>query len=393
MGFLWNKNKHDLCPDPKDFKTLITNYLGGGSSIKTNCKVTVPEGFWLVLGRKGKVADKFDTGEHFLNFSTMPYMCRRFAIDKIRDGKQASRVDCECYFVSKDLRAGKFKTYRQVEMGTRAYGIYKMHVYGMYSYKVTNAQELMQSLLNEYDYIKTGEAEDIIDAWVEEIVVSTLEKKNFVINDVVQNNPIIVNSLKEAITKVFNSAGIELCELKIYKYKLPKQYQAESDKVIAEQMAKEQKILAGEQTQDDAPSDVDCDEMAEKIQKDGLQNDRECVNTKQANAENIQPDDLNSCQNIQQKEDNLNKTKDYQQTEQVSDYVPFGNFKINKGTLDFEQLAQKKPEKTFVDLSLNNLYEGTRKDIKRCLNCGAENDKNADHCILCGEKFVNNEEI
>lgn len=394
MALFWNKNKHDISPDIKELKTLITNYWGANSSIKLNSKVTVPEGYWLVLGKKGKVADKFEAGEHFLNFSTMPYMCRRFKIDKIEDGKQKRDITCNCYFVSQDLRAGKFRTYRKVEMGTKAYGIYKMHVYGMYSYKVSNVQELMQSLLNEYDYIKTGEAEDIIEAWVDEVVVATLEKNNFVITDVVQNNPIIAKTLKGAVSKLFASAGLELCELKIYKYKLPKKYQEESDNIIAEQT----KELEKEQSQqfDDSPVAITVDQQQENgagLEQNKLPNNNGVeTNIKTNSFQSLQQDNNEQFKNVEQCQGSETTSGAQPKAGQNYDYVPFGNFKIQEGSLMGTEQQEKPKQKTFVDLNLDNLYKNQNKNVKRCLNCGAENNKSADHCLLCGEKFLNEED-
>lgn len=440
MAF-WNKNKHDICPSEKDLKTLVTNYLGANSKIKVNSKVTVPEGYFCVLGRRGKVADKFDTGEHFLNFASMPYMCRRFGIDKVQDGKQKEKFSCECYFVSKGLIAGKFKTYRKVEMGTRAYGLYKAHVYGMYSYKVANAQELMQSLLNEYDYIKTGEAESIIESWVNDLIVSTLEKKNFVINDVVNNNPIIAAALKKSIAKLFETAGLEICELKIYKYKLPKQYQAASDEAIAKQIELENKNIVG---QPENTEQQKSNEQSLAAEEKYSQNQANIENREQNNitdyyngltqptvntGNNQTNNDACVSQNLvdeqtdndlanmlnrynttlsdneklietsvqnQQQQNTIDETnqQEYNQnaSNQVEQYVPFGNFVINKGSLDDVRSAKqdytKQEQPQFVDLNLDNLYADKKTNTKRCLNCGAENGKTADHCLLCGEKFI-----
>lgn len=378
MAF-WNKNKHDICPNEKELDSFVTNYLGGNSRIKINSKLTVPEGYFCVLGRRGKVADKFDTGEHFLNFASMPYMCRRFGVDKVKDGKQQEKISCECYFISKQLQPGQFKTYRKVEMGTRAYGIYKAHVYGMYSFKVTNPQELMQSLLNEYDYIKTGEAQNIISAWVNDLIVCTLEKNNFVISDVVANSPIIAESLKQAINKLFESAGLELGELKIYKYKLPKQYQQESDKIIAKQLGQEQSEGKTEDLKNVESNEQDL------ISQINTQNeDQEFKNEENDNHESLEQNNIDEKANI-----------DYNQTTNQTNeqYVPFGNFVINNGSIEnfqkiSEQDTKNEQKPKFVDLNLDNLYSDKKQDTKRCLNCGAENNKNAQHCLLCGEKFL-----
>ena len=64
------------------------------------------------------------------------------------------------------------------------------------------------------------------------------------------------------------------------------------------------------------------------------------------------------------------------------EYVPFGSFVIENANNN----NCLKKEKTFVDLSLNELYNSAE-NTKRCLNCGTENNKDANSCIICGEKF------
>lgn len=384
MGLFWNKNKFDICPKVEELKCVVTNYSGHNGTIKINGKVVVPSGYEFVIGKRGKVTDKFDEGEHFFTFSTLPYTCRRFGIDKIDNGKQKDKFVCEYYFVDKGLHAGKFKTYRKVEMGTRAYGIFRAHVYGMYSYRVVNSREFMQSLLNEFDYIKTGEAEDILESWVNELVVAVLEKNNFMIDDVVENKPIIAEKIKQAVAKTFSVAGLEICSLQIYKYKLPRQYQSQSDENIAraqnaEQNKQEKAMLCDEQQLVDEKtetSNTNCEILDKKVETSTENNNNE-ENSNFAN-DNIKTENDASCVS--------------------EEYVPFGNFVIkNKDdaeNIKDEILKNSSPkERTFVDLNLDKLYDEDKQKTKRCKRCGAENNLDADHCILCGEKFFDDEEI
>ena len=368
MGLFWNKKKFDICPNADQLKCLVTNFSGGGGVVKINGKLVVPAGYEVVIGRRGKVADKFVEGEHFFSFANLPYCCRKFGIDKIDNGKQKDKFSADVYFVDKGLRAGKFKTYRKVEMGTRAYGIFRAHVFGMYSYKVVNSIEFVQSLLNEFDYIKTGEAEDILESWVDELVVTALEKNNFMIDDVVENKPIIAEKLKQAISKTFDKAGLEICSLEIYKYKLPKKYQKESDDNIARMQAEEQKELeVAEQT-----------ELEPTIQVQSEVPKEDTTLKQEA-----------SLQTMSAVEENNSKAEDKQKKE----YVPFGNFVIKEKEDSLQinsNIQQEKTiarERTFVDLNLDNLYEDNKEKTKRCMRCGEENDIDAKNCSLCGEKF------
>lgn len=368
MGLFSFSKKYDIRPKEKELKGIITNYNSYVSKIKINGKLTVPNGYYFVIGKKGKVADKFDEGEYFFNYGNLPYLCRKFSIDKIKKGKQSDKVKADLYFVSKEIFGGKFKTYRKVEMGTKAYGMFKADVIGVYSYKVLDVREFMQSLLNIYDYIKNGEAEDIIESWINELVVKELEKNNFILQDVIANNPKITETLKIAVEKLFRVAGLELLDLKITKYKLPKEYQEASDKIMGDNF-EEKATLKNEVIFEKINSKEESIEDKNNLNEESLVEDVE-----------------------QEMEYNLNKIPQEKVQETVSEeYVPFGSFTFENKTISKLEQKEEKPKRTFVDLTLDKLYDGNEQTIKRCLNCGAENNLSSDHCILCGEKF--NKEI
>lgn len=432
MGLFFKKNKGDINPKEGELQYLVTNYLGHNAVIKMNGKLNVPNGYEFVIGKRGKVLDKFTEGEHFFSYANLPYSCRKYGIDKIENGKQKDSFTCECYFVDKGLRAGKFKTYRKVEMGTRAYGLFKASVYGMYTYKVVNTHEFMQSLLNEYDYIKTGEAEDIVAGWVDDLVVSVLERNNFMLTDVVANSPIIAEKLKIAIGKLFTVAGLEIVDVEIYKYKLPKEYQEESDKNIANQQAiKQGRINEVEQANTNSSStnqeDGDKTEQGKELLNNESEEENQNVLSEQSFADELKAfqdenlsmiytkeelqerERLQKLQNETKEEPKTNQ--EFQDDKQISQdannqenlqesYVPFGNFVISKeNNFDTEEIKNRvkneenKPkERTFVDLNLDKLYDNEKPKTKRCLRCGGENDINADHCILCGEQFYGDDE-
>lgn len=432
MGLFFKKNKGDINPKEGELQYLVTNYLGHNATLKINGKLNVPNGYEFVIGKRGKVLDKFTEGEHFFSYANLPYSCRKYGIDKIENGKQKDSFTCECYFVDKGLRAGKFKTYRKVEMGTRAYGLFKASVYGMYTYKVVNTHEFMQSLLNEFDYIKTGEAEDIVAGWVDDLVVSVLERNNFMLTDVVANSPIIAEKLKIAIGKLFTVAGLEIVDVEIYKYKLPKEYQEESDKNIANQQAiKQGRINEAEQANTNSSStnqeDGDKTEQGKELLNNKSEEENQNALSEQSFADELKAfqdenlsmiytkeelqerERLQKLQNETKEEPKTNQ--EFQDDKQISQdannqenlqesYVPFGNFVISKeNNFDTEEIKNRvkneenKPkERTFVDLNLDKLYDNEKPKTKRCLRCGGENDINADHCILCGEQFYGDDE-
>lgn len=260
------KNKFDIKVEQKNLKFIVTKL--SQDTIKINAKVVIPQNFQLIIGKKGKALDCFSSGENYFTYSSLPQICRKYHIDKMVDGKQQESIKANLYLIDCGLKAGQFKTYRKVRMGTRAYGFFSCKVIGVYSYRVISPKEFMQSLLNEFDYIRTGEAEDILGSWVDDMVVKELERQNFILSDVISNNPIIANSLKNKLDKLFRVCGLELVEIKITKYKLARKYQKQSDENINKQnednMAKT--LSNGEPTmEEDAQKESEVHEVEEYV--------------------------------------------------------------------------------------------------------------------------------
>lgn len=428
MG-LFNKHKHDIVPKEKDLNCVVTKY-SKVAEIKINAKLVVPDGFMMVVGKKGKALDKFEAGEHYFNFANLPIMCRKFHIDNTKKYGNKKQFPADFYFIKNDLRCGSFETYRKVEMGTKAYGIFKTKVFGEYYFKVSDHKEFMQSLLNEYDYIKTGEAEKLLTAWVNDEVVKILEEQNFLLNDVVINNPIIAEALKNKLSKLFSVAGLELLEVKVTNFKLPKKYQNinATIKEVAENKVEEPQqpsAVNNVQNANNAQPASDINQQTEENLQVNVEKQPEVIKQTYYNLDNLDQD-LKDAKNLLkefgiEKEETLN-LNNLNQTEadcanntatnnevetqgtnddnnanesdesnvvesstenNAPDYVPFGSFVIEDADCKTEIPVK---EKTFVDLSLNQLYNSTEK-TKRCLNCGTENNLTADHCIICGEKF------
>lgn len=443
MGIFGFKNKNDIVPKEKHLKGFVTKF-DNVKNVKINAKLVVPNGYTFVIGKKGKALDKFDCGEHYLTFATLPIMCRKFHIDDPKKTKEKKEFPADFYFIETGIQQGEFETYRKVDMGTKAYGLFSTKVYGTYTYKVSDAKEFLQSLLNEYDYIKTGEAEELLSTWVNEAVVKELENQNFMINDVLANSPIIAESLKLKLSKLFSVAGLELLEIKITKYKLPKKYskllqEAKIDEIENENQQKEvpesqetnlpdnleqesnatnvkiQQTPSQTIKEQDAPNlqnqesigygiDEDVAEAHKLLQEFGIEENVVANNTEDGYVMQSDSQNLN-CEEVDinnQKTDigleiadaEINegvKTSDSCETK--NKYVPFGNFSFdeNLNTQDVLSAKKKAKEKTFVDLSLNELYTN-KTNTKRCLGCGTENHIDANHCILCGENFNKGDE-
>jgi len=431
MGLFNKKEKYDIVPDLRELKERVCTYYSGRRGvININSKLVVPTGYLFITGKNGHVLDRFSEGEHFFYYSNLPYACRKYKFNKKREGKMNEKFYCQYYFINKGLMPGQFKTYRKVVMGTKAYGIYKMNVYGMFSYRVIDCLEFLQSLLNEYDYIKTGEAEDLVNYWVGEVAVNVLEKNNFIISDVLNNNPIIAEKIRISVESLFKKIGAELVDFKIYKYDLPKEVNiAQNQKEKKSKKLKKESdemLISEEKNQEDFISEENSNietkilnstfyeennnksliiTNSENFYKDNIKQNEDIENSNVNlsynneaiinNESKIKQEDLSFLENTNIK--NVDKLESYPQTESVKkpfEYKPFGSFVIKdeKNSNIFENCEQSEQSYThneenleFIDLE--NIYKSSAKNVKRCYNCGAENNIDAINCVLCGNNL------
>ncbi len=333
-----NLFSNDITPTENSLSGLVCPYALKHSKIKINSKVKVPRGYVFVIGHNGKALDHFGEGEYYLSPATLPLCCKRLKIhrtDKNNNIKKSFKA--EAYFVNINDYELYFKTQEKAELGRRATGIFKVGLSATLKFKVVDAKKFMDALLNEYSYLKQGEAERIVVSYMSDFVVAILNKYNFALSEFIYSNPIIEENLVGELSQKLSKLGIMLLQIDDIKYILPKKYQKEYENNIK---IKEQ----------DKKEDAD---------------------------------------------DNIEKNT----TSKDQEYVPFGNIVIEEISKDdisinssnqIEEFDEKQEneakEQEFVDLNLDNLYKQDKKG-KECKLCGYINTENATICEICKNKL------
>ena len=299
MGIL-SRLKHifsnDIVFNASDATSIVTPFSTRGGKIKLDCKVTIPEGFGFALGHNGRVLDCFSSGEYFLSVSTLPVCCKKLKIHKIdKNGKIKKSFKAETYFVKTSPFDFDFSSLEKAELGQISSGIFKVGLKCTLNLVVTNISLFMSSLLEEYSYLKTGEAEKLLRMFTTEYVVKILNKYNFALFEFINLNEAIENTLKGELGQKFEKIGLKLLDIKNIKYELPKKSQKEYEA-----------------------------NLEKKNRETQLQNDEQ----------NEQDEQLKS-------NDNNDDT-----------YVPFGNIKIEST----DKIESKTEDEQFVDLNLEHLY-------------------------------------
>ncbi len=363
--------------DPQKAKSIVMPIQLKGGKIKIESKVKVPENYAFILGSGGKCLDAFGTGEYYLTAATLPECCKRLKIHKTdKKGKIKKYFKADVYFMKLSSFELNMKTYSKAEMGNRASGIFRVGMTAKVHLKVADMKKYMQVLLDEYAYLRVGEAEKITLAYLSDFVLDVLYKFNFALSELVGCNKNVENKLKEEVGRRLAKTGLYLEDLTEIRYILPKRYQKEYE----ENLKKEQLAATGEVQQQEPQQPAE-----EKVEE--KQDDAEQVKEQVGEEVALQQEPEVS----QQEEQHPQKQQD-----DFDDYVPFGGIYIETDNQAISQkperheVEQKSPreqiEEQFVDLNLDNLYKYDKKG-KRCKKCGYLNDENATICEVCQKEF------
>ena len=345
----------DICPNESELMGLVCSYPTKRHQIYLGSKVTVPQNYYFVLGHNGKVLDCFNEGVFELCPANLPKCCSKLKINKQnKNGDIKKAFKAEAYFVNKSEYEISFETYDKAELGNRASGIFTCGIGVTIKFKINDCQKFMEVLLNEYDYIKQGEAEKILKYLTSEMLVNIIYKYNFALSEILSQNPIIEQNIKTELGHKYSKIGLVLVDICNIRYILPKKYQKKYEEKI-KQATKQVEIKEQEKEQTDSQ---------------GLLS-------------------------IREQDDNIEQ--------EIKQYVPFGNITIENE--DYKQIStsdaptkqeeienekNQVKEQEFVDLNLDKIYNEQSKDnisgIK-CLHCGYINEQTAIYCEICENKL------
>lgn len=291
---------NDITFDTSSATGVVTPVKVKGGKIKLDSKVVVPEGFGFALGHNGKVLDCFSTGEYFLSVSTLPVCCKKLKIHKIdKNGKMKKSFKAETYFVKTSPFEFSFSSLEKAELGQQKTGIFKVGLSCKLSLCVMNLSTFMSSLLDEYSYLKNGEAEKLLRIFTSEYVVHILNKYNFSLFEFVNINSEIESTLKSELGQKFEKIGLKLLDINEIHYDLPRKSQKDYEKNLKEKCSQQENCLQQKTEQE------------EEIEKS-------------------------------------NETK----------YVPFGSIVIEK----IDEVKATPQDEQFVDLNLEHLYKNDKKE-------------------------------
>ena len=322
------KNKFNKKIDTSNFSNdnLISIVLD--QSIKFGRTLEVKPGFVAVFVAKGKVADAFSEGSYRLEVGNIPILSRILKLTKPnKRGNLPNKFKAELYLVNlKQFENLQFKSFNTVYLKDKNFKNLSVKLEGKFSCEIFNPVEFIESMLTQYGLIKDSIAKTELSSWVAELTVKKVQKNKPSVDQLYARATECFNGLIDFLNKELFDCGVKILSLDVTKTIFPK------------------KIYKS--------VNLDYTEMEVKKSDETIENvDFKSTNTKSniLISEQTENNDSKNQNNITETviiEQNPNNTTEVENTEIIK-------------TIDY----------------------------KKCLNCGAYNSLNSEHCFNCKKKF------
>ena len=203
---------------PKDIRLkqdismyLVFPYLLKKNRVWLDKKAVVPENTLLVFATRGKILDTLPTGEHKLTPTTLPNSSNKFKLYKPdKNGNPPANFKAFTYFINTaEMQNFKFTTYKKLHYENELDGKFWVKLDFELDLQILDPKKFLKSLMCEYAYLKTGEAEEILRDWLSEFTTTELEKIPYRKTEFETQLDEITARIAEKLSKHLSAIGVK----------------------------------------------------------------------------------------------------------------------------------------------------------------------------------------
>ncbi len=211
--------------DSKD--TMVYRFPVENKEIKMGAQLTVRESQVAVFVDEGMIADVFTPGRYTLDTANMP------VITKLKSWKHGfnSPFKSEIYFVNtKQFTNCKWGTTNPIMKRDADFGMVRIRMFGVYSFKVSDAQAFLKEVFGTSSYFTvdgiTGQLKSSIVSGVADLMAETAIPAL----DLAMRYVEIGDLSKDRLQEKFNNLGLTLVSISVENISLPPEVEAMMDK-------------------------------------------------------------------------------------------------------------------------------------------------------------------
>ena len=192
-------------------KYLVFPYPLKGGRLWLDKKAVVPENTVLAIATRGRILDILPPGEHKLTTEILPGANAKFKLHKPdKDGKPQINFKAFAYIVNTSQpHEFPFATYKKIRYDNEIDGKFWAKIDFSITFQISDAKKFLKSLMCEYAYLKTGEAESILRAWLSEFTTTELARISYRRTDFENHANEIETHLATKLTKLLADIGIK----------------------------------------------------------------------------------------------------------------------------------------------------------------------------------------
>ena len=200
------------------------------NEIQYGAQLTVRDGQIAIFVNEGQVADVFTAGLYKLETRTLPVLTNLKNWDKLF----ASPFKSDVYFVSTRLQLGrKWGTPQPITIRDSDFGMVRLRAFGMYSYKLTDAQKFYTSITGANSTYTAEQLEPQLRNLIVANISTAMASSGVPFLDMAANQGLMADKIKEVLKPLFVNYGLELDNFVVENVSLPEELQKAIDTRIS----------------------------------------------------------------------------------------------------------------------------------------------------------------
>ena len=207
--------------------TMVHKYDMNGKEIMMGAQLTVRESQVAVFVNEGQLADVFEPGRYELSTSNMPILT---ALKSWKYGFN-SPFKSDVYFVNtKQFLDRKWGTSNPVMMRDAEFGMIRLRAYGIYSFRVSNAETFLKEVFGTSALFTVDGVEGQIKRTLVSGLSDAIAESKIPALDLAANYEEIASFAMQSINPKLAALGLTLCSFVVENISLPEEVEKSMDK-------------------------------------------------------------------------------------------------------------------------------------------------------------------